>query len=130
MTTATNTPTIRGFHAHVYFDAATRGIAEQVHAALARHFGVALGAPRERPIGPHPKGMFQVSIGPEEFATVVPWLMIHRSGLSVLVHPVTDDSVADHDTHPLWMGERLPIDVDVIRRHLRKKESRHQHPIP
>jgi DOPA 4,5-dioxygenase len=43
--------------------------------------------------------------------------MVHRRGLSVLVHPRTGDTVADHDTHPLWMGEALPIDVDFIRHH-------------
>lgn len=61
--------------------------------------------------------MFQVTLRPDQFATVVPWLMVNRSGLSVFVHPTTDDAVADHDTSPLWMGEPLPIDVEVVRRH-------------
>jgi len=108
---------IHGFHAHVYFDTTTRREAEQVHAALAQSFGVKLGSLHGQPVGPHPKPMFQVTLAPEQFATVVPWLMVHRSGLSVLVHPTTDDEVADHDMHPLWMGEALPIDVDFIRRH-------------
>ena len=89
---------IRGFHAHVYFDTVTRGTAEQVYAALARVFDVKLGSLHGQPVGPHPKPMFQVTLAPEQFATVVPWLMVHRSGLSVLVHPTTDDAVADHDT--------------------------------
>jgi DOPA 4,5-dioxygenase len=108
---------IRGFHAHVYFDTMTRGTAEWVYAALARGFGVKLGSLHGQPVGPHPKPMFQVTLAPEEFATVVPWLMFHRSGLSVLVHPTTDDDVADHDSRPLWMGEALPIDIDFLQRH-------------
>lgn len=112
---------IRGFHAHVYFEPTTRATAEQVYAALAQCFGVKLGALHGQPVGPHPKPMFQVTLAPEQFATVVPWLMVHRSGLSVLVHPTTDDDVADHDTHPLWMGEALPIDVDFIRNSRKKK---------
>jgi DOPA 4,5-dioxygenase len=108
---------IRDFHAHVYFDAITRPTAERIHDALA-HLGLDVGALFEQPVGPHAKPMFQVTITPEQFATVVPWLMVNRSGLSVLVHPTTDDEVADHDTSPLWMGESLPIDVDVIRRHV------------
>ncbi|SRR5260221_10627271 len=108
---------ICGFHAHVYFDAATRRTAEQVYAALARCFDVKLGSLHGQPVGPHSKPMFQVTLAPEEFATVVPWLMVHRSGLSVLVHPTTGNEVADHDTHPLWMGEALPLDIDFIRHH-------------
>jgi aromatic ring-cleaving dioxygenase len=49
---------------------------------------------------------------------VVPWLMVNRSGLSVFVHPTTDDIAADHDASPLWMGESLPIDVELLRRHV------------
>jgi aromatic ring-cleaving dioxygenase len=30
---------------------------------------------------------------------------------------MTDDAVADHETRPLWMGESLPIDVEILRRH-------------
>jgi DOPA 4,5-dioxygenase len=108
---------IREFHAHVYFDATTRRTAERIHDALARHLGVKVEALHERPVGPHAKAMFQVTITREQFATVVPWLMVNRSGLSVLVHPTTDDAVADHDTSPLWMGESLPIDVELLRRH-------------
>ena len=113
----THAAEIRGFHAHVYFDAVTRRTAERVRDELAQHLGVKVGALHERPVGPHAKAMFQVTITPEQFATVVPWLMVHRSGLSVLVHPVSDDPVRDHDTRPLWMGESLPIDVEFLRRH-------------
>jgi DOPA 4,5-dioxygenase len=108
---------IRGFHAHVYFDAITRRTAERIHDALEQHLGANVGPLHERPVGPHAKAMFQVTITPDEFATVVPWLMINRDGLSVLVHPTTDDTVADHDTRPLWMGESLPVDVELLRRH-------------
>jgi DOPA 4,5-dioxygenase len=108
---------IRGVPAHVYFDTPTRQTAAQIHDALARHLGVKVGALHERPGGPHPKGMFQVTMTPEQFGTVVPWLMMNRTGLSVLVHPTTDNPVADHDTNPLWMGASLPIDVEFLRRH-------------
>jgi DOPA 4,5-dioxygenase len=113
----THASDIRGFHAHVYFDAVTRRTAERVRDELAQHLGVKVGALHERPVGPHAKAMFQVTITPEQFATVVPWLMVNRSQLSVLVHPTTDDLVADHETSCLWMGESLPIDVESLRRH-------------
>lgn len=109
---------IRGFHAHVYFDAATHRTAEQTRDALAQDLGANVGALHELPVGPHAKAMFQVNITPDQFATVVPWLMLNRAGLSVLVHPLSDDIVRDHETSPLWMGEPLAIDVDVLRRHV------------
>jgi DOPA 4,5-dioxygenase len=115
---------IRGFHAHVYFEASTRRTAARIHDELAQHLGVNVGALHERPVGPHAKAMFQVTITPEQFATVVPWLMVNRSGLSVFVHPTTDDTVADHDTSSLWMGESLPIDVELLRRHSGARQRR------
>jgi aromatic ring-cleaving dioxygenase len=72
---------IRGFHAH---DAATRPTAERIRGELARRFPVELGRMHDKPIGPHPKPMFEVDLAPEQFASVVPWLMIHREGSSVL----------------------------------------------
>ena len=113
---------IRGFHAHVYFDAIERPTAERIRDALAQHLGVNVGALHDRPVGPHAKAMFQVAITPEQFATVVPWLMVNRAGLSVLVHPISDDPVRDHDTSPLWMGEPLPIDVESLRRHVQRRD--------
>jgi DOPA 4,5-dioxygenase len=109
---------IKNFHAHVYFDAATRTTAEHVHDGLAGRFHAKVGALVDRPVGPHAKPMFQVTIAPDEFASIVPWLMINRGGLSVFLHPTTDDPVADHATSPIWMGESLPIDVEVVRRHV------------
>lgn len=108
---------IREFHAHVYFDAPTRGTAEQLRAALTQRFNARLGTVHEGPVGPHLKPMFQITLAVDEFASVVPWLMLNRSGLSVLVHPMTGDHVADHATNPLWMGQPLPIDLDFLRSH-------------
>jgi DOPA 4,5-dioxygenase len=114
---------IRGFHAHVYFDAVTRRTAERLHDELAQHLRVKVEALHERPVGPHAKAMFQVTITPAQFATVVPWLMVNRAGLSVLVHPLSDNPVRDHDTSALWMGEPLPIDVESLRPHAQRRDG-------
>jgi aromatic ring-cleaving dioxygenase len=41
--------------------------------------------------------------------------MLNRGGLSILVHPITDDPVADHAVNPLWLGEAVAIDVEFLR---------------
>lgn len=109
---------IRELHAHVYFDPSTRDRAESLRAKIAELFGLRIGRMYDRPIGPHTKGMFEVVLPTERFGDLVPWLMLNRDGLSVLVHPMTGDPIADHTVHALWLGEQLVIDVEVIRRYL------------
>ncbi len=108
---------IAGYHAHVYFDLAQRDVAERLRGAISARFRVELGRVHEKPIGPHSKPMYQVAFSPDEFAKLVPWLMLNRSELSILVHPRTGDEVADHETNSLWLGHRLPLDIDFLRQH-------------
>lgn len=106
-----DTDRIRGYHAHVYYDPKSREVAARVREGLAARFPVQLGSWHDRPVGPHPKSMYQVVFAPEQFAQVVPWLMLNREGLDILVHPETDDAVADHLERCLWLGKRLKLDV-------------------
>jgi aromatic ring-cleaving dioxygenase len=108
---------ISGFHAHLYYDPQTRPIAERLRTAIAEHFPQArIGNWHDEPVGPHPVAMYQVAFAAEEFPHIVPWLMLNRDGLTILVHPQTDDSVADHTRFALWLGSPLPLRVDVLRR--------------
>jgi DOPA 4,5-dioxygenase len=111
------TAEITGYHAHVYFDPATRDAAERVREGLGQKFTVELGRWHEKPVGPHPQSMYQVAFAPDQFDRVIPWLMLNRSGLNILVHPNTGDDAADHDIHALWLGDRLPIDIEFLRQH-------------
>ncbi len=106
---------ITGFHAHVYYDSSTRGIAAQLRAELEAGFDVTLGRWRDEPVGPHPKSMYQVAFSPELFGRVVPWLMLNHRELDVLIHPSTDQDVADHSDRALWLGGRLSLNLDFLR---------------
>ncbi len=106
---------IREFHAHVYYDAETRRAAAELRAALGERFEVVLGRWRDEPVGPHPQAMYQIAFGPEMFAEFVPWLMLNRRGLTILVHPDTGQDVPDHEDFPLWLGEKLDLDIDKLR---------------
>jgi aromatic ring-cleaving dioxygenase len=105
---------ITGYHAHVYFDEASRPLAAELRERVAARFAVSLGRWREEPIGPHPRPMYQVAFAAEAFAEIVPWLMLNRRGLVILVHPETGDDLADHRDHALWLGERLALKLDFF----------------
>ena len=60
--------------------------------------------------------MYQVAFPVEEFPRLVPWLMLNRAGLDVLVHPETGDAYDDHTLNALWLGKPLPLRLDVLRR--------------
>ncbi|KAI0846118.1 DOPA-like domain-containing protein [Daldinia vernicosa] len=72
----------------------------------------------DKPIGPHPVAMFEVNLfSPAQFGAFIPWLAIYRGPLSVLIHPntVEDEEGVErrnHSQRAIWMGERLPLDLD------------------
>jgi len=101
---------IGSFHAHIYFDGdAQREAALALREQIAQRFGVTLGRVHDRLVGPHARAMYQVAFDAASFGNFVPWLMLNRQGLTVLVHPNTRDTRRDHLVHALWMGEMLPI---------------------
>ena len=115
---------IRGYHAHIYYDPETRPVAERLREAIGNRFSVELGRWRDAPVGPHPESMYQVAFPIEEFPRLVPWLMLNRAGLNVLVHPQTDDAYDDHTIHALWLGMALPLRVEGLRRSRKRQRAR------
>jgi aromatic ring-cleaving dioxygenase len=106
---------IHGYHAHIYYDSGSRDTAARLREAIERNFEVEMGRWRDEPVGPHPQPMYQVKLAPSEFARLVPWLMLNRNGLTVLVHPETDDAYLDHAENSLWLGQKLSLRLDVLR---------------
>ena len=114
---------IRCFHAHVYFDPATREAAARVRDGVAAQCDVELGRWHDKPIGPHPKSMYQVKFSPSEFGNVVPWLMLHHEGLDVLIHPDTGEDVGDHTSRALWLGEKLALNIKFLQEFTAKHQE-------
>ena len=106
---------ITGYHAHIYYTEDSRDRAARVRESIEAKFKVVMGRWRDLPVGPHPQAMYQVAFGPDEFQRVVPWLMLNREGLTVLVHPETGDAYTDHAVNPLWLGEKLQLKVEMLR---------------
>ena len=98
-----------GYHAHVYFNSATRPVAERLRDAIVSRFAVEPGAFSDEPRGPHPISQFNVMFQTEAFQHIVPWLMFNREGLDILVHPLTDDMVDDHTVYALRLGSPVKL---------------------
>ena len=109
---------IHGYHAHVYYDPAkTRDVAARVREGLGAAFPAAtLGSWHDEAVGPHTVAMYQVAFGTQDFAALVPWLMLNRAGLDVLVHPLAGNAHDDHTVFAMWLGDKLPLRLDVLRR--------------
>lgn len=106
-----------GYHAHIYYDLAkTRGAAERLSAVLGSNFPVEIEGFRDEPRGPHPISNVLVVFKPDQFQPVVEWLMLHRDGLDVLVHPLTLDAVADHSSYAIWLGNPVPLKLHTLPR--------------
>eukprot|EP00455_Lapot_gusevi_P034180 TRINITY_DN3760_c0_g1_i1.p1 TRINITY_DN3760_c0_g1~~TRINITY_DN3760_c0_g1_i1.p1 ORF type:complete len:116 (+),score=23.75 TRINITY_DN3760_c0_g1_i1:226-573(+) len=74
-----------------------------------------------RPIGPHPLPMFEGHIyTPEQFSRFVPWLCLNHQDFSILVHPNTDDAVADHTGSAIWIGKQLDLNIALMEQMLRQ----------
>jgi aromatic ring-cleaving dioxygenase len=78
--------------------------------------GVTLGRWHDTPVGPHTQSMYQLAFPPGLLASFLPWLMLNRNGLSILLHPGTGDAYADHIDHAVWLGSALPLRVNVLRK--------------
>jgi aromatic ring-cleaving dioxygenase len=105
----------RGYHAHIYYSAETKPVAERLHDTIAKKFAVRIGDLSDEPRGPHPISQFVAIFETPEFQNVVPWLMLNREGLDVLVHPLTESSYDDHSKNALWLGTPVPMRLDILR---------------
>jgi aromatic ring-cleaving dioxygenase len=106
---------IHGYHAHVYYDSGSHETAARLREAIEQSFQVVMGRWRDEPVGPHPQSMYQVKFEPGEFARIVPWLMLNRAGLTVLVHPETDNAYQDHAENAFWLGDKLNLRLDTLK---------------
>ena len=102
------------YHAHIYFsdDELPAATALREDFAAARPAVLFVGRMTDRGVGPHPIAQYEIHFRGAALAGVVS--AIEASGLRALVHPLTDDDLADHTTLGHWIGEPLELDLTVL----------------
>jgi DOPA 4,5-dioxygenase len=111
-----NPQIIKHYHAHIYYDPqSTRERAARLREQIAAAFPSAtLGRWHDALVGPHPQSMYQIAFSADLLASFLPWLMLNRAGLTILLHPETGNDYADHTDHAVWFGEIFPLRLDVL----------------
>ena len=101
------------FHAHIYYEPNQRPAADRLLQRLAQSNCVLFaGELRDEPVGPHPKAQFEVHFREDAVPQIV--ALIKETGLTALVHPLTDDDLADHTSLGQWIGAPIPLDLSVL----------------
>jgi aromatic ring-cleaving dioxygenase len=101
------------YDAHIYYSAEQRAVAATLRDEFTRSPEILfVGRMLDGPGGPHPLPQFEVHF--REAAVPSVTAAIEASGLTALVHPLTDDDLADHTTLAQWIGEPLALDTSVL----------------
>jgi aromatic ring-cleaving dioxygenase len=107
------------YHAHIYYSGDQRPAAQALRddfvarASAGRDAEILfVGQMTDRGVGPHPIPQYEIHFRERSLPAVT--AAIEASGLRALVHPLTDDDLADHTTLARWFGEPLELDVRVL----------------
>ncbi|WP_332819308.1 DOPA 4,5-dioxygenase family protein [Sphingopyxis sp.] len=101
------------YHAHIYFDDSERVAATGLRKDFGRDPAILfVGDMTDGAAGPHPIAQYEVHFLARSKDGVV--AAIEATGLRALVHPLTDDDLADHTTLAHWIGEPVELDVTVL----------------
>jgi DOPA 4,5-dioxygenase len=102
------------FHAHIYYSEEERAAASALRDDFSERQPAILfvGQMTDCGVGPHPIPQYEVHFLESARDEVVE--AICASGLRALVHPLTDDDLADHTTLAHWIGEPVELDINVL----------------
>nr|WP_315252179.1 DOPA 4,5-dioxygenase family protein [uncultured Duganella sp.] len=107
---------IESYHAHIYFDEDTYDKAVLLRKWTADRFSVELGNWNHEPRGPHVTPSFYFGFANELLPVIVPWLQLNSLGLTILLHPNTDDPRADHLYYTLWVNRSQPVNAYAMKK--------------
>ena len=107
------------YHGHIYYSAQQRPAAEALRDHFIGQTGLGngphilfVGRMMDSGVGPHPIAQYEIHFLKHSLEYVLS--DIGASGLRALVHPLTDDDLADHTNLGHWIGEPLDLDLTVL----------------
>ena len=107
------------YHGHIYYSAEQRTAAQALRDRFIGQAGAGseprilfVGRMMDGGVGPHPIAQYEIHFLKRSLHDVV--AEIEASGLRALVHPLTDDDLADHTNLGHWIGEPLDLDLTVL----------------
>jgi len=107
------------YHGHIYYSPEQRPAAEALRDRFIRQTGVGndprilfVGRMMDGGVGPHPIPQYEIHFLKRSLDAVLS--QIEASRLRALVHPLTDDDLADHTDSGHWIGEPLDLDLTVL----------------
>ncbi|HTB48369.1 MAG TPA: DOPA 4,5-dioxygenase family protein [Acetobacteraceae bacterium] len=108
---------IEDYHVHIYYDPASKDRAALLRRWVEEQYPgqMRMGSWHDEPVGPHVQAMYQIAFSPELLPRLVPFLMLNRMGLTILLHPQSGRPRDDHTLNAVWMGAVLPVKTEVLR---------------
>jgi aromatic ring-cleaving dioxygenase len=107
------------YHAHIYYQPWARELAEAYRALLCQHMQRGdipalhfVGRLKDQKAGPHPIPQFEIHFTKAALPAVLD--SIRASSFTTLVHPLTDDDLADHTRLAQWIGTPLELDLTTL----------------
>ena len=101
------------YHAHIYYSESERAAAGALRECFVSDPQILfVGQMTDRGVGPHPIPQYEIHFLEPARGDVI--AAIEAAGLRALVHPLTDDDLADHTELGHWIGEPLDLDVSVL----------------
>lgn len=106
-------PTQAPYHAHIYYTPGERAAASDLRRQFQSESDIVfVGRMTDAPAGPHPIAQYEIHFLQDRLQHVV--AMIEPTGLRALVHPLTQDDLADHTSLGHWIGEPVELDLSVL----------------
>ena len=107
------------YHAHIYYESRARDLAQAYRSLLCQHMKSGeipqlhfVGQLKDAKAGPHPIPQFELHFTKAALPAML--ASITASGFTALVHPLTDDDLADHTHLAHWIGTPLELDLTTL----------------
>lgn len=107
------------YHAHIYYQPQQCALADATRARLCRLMEsreipqlLFVGNLKDNKAGPHPIPQFEIHFTEKALQAILDF--IKASGFTALVHPLTDDDLADHTRLAHWIGTPLELDLTTL----------------